>query len=442
MGMHPLIGEIDRAKLGSRSCNLYRLDPLFWRYSLRPLQSFEFYRCKTQAELLQLVRDGLKKNSALARWLDTLARRPQGHFSNLAERRDRSNAKRSLTYAAALLISSVIRNDTGVRGGLSCVSSSPEIGPDGRETRFSAPPIPAEIRVINVDDREAYELFSVLRKTHSELLIPVDSRPRISLSEKELQSIDAMCIELFSHALSVSNIPRQRHNVILAFAVDFVKHREDWLPLEWHLPGRGIGMHFIGAMKGAESLAGLIGTTVSGIVSHLLSLYGSYSISPAQHGHKTAFHRIDDTFIRMLNPEDSQCGPRKPGKKHSMLHCEADVPDLFPAFDWPKRSTPKNMVHIESLVLDGNEDIDHHLLSDLSQRFGPWVVAKQLHNLPWWHKNRRRPEFLLLTMDTARKPLMRLLKTGPVQVQPVVKSSLDDRGHFGELRVYCLAVPA
>jgi hypothetical protein len=77
----------------------------------------------------------------------------------------------------------------------------------------------------------------------------------------------------------------------------------------------------------------------------------------------------------------------------------------------------------------------------LRQKVGAWAVLKQAANLPWWHPERLRPEFVVLPSRMAHRTLRRFLGVGDVLAEEVCLTSVDSRGHFGELRVYSLVGP-
>ncbi len=177
---------------------LYRLSPSFWRFSLRQLDAFPFYRYLSEDELIKSVRTTLRHDPPLAYWLDNLAHRPLGHFLRVANRADNSESRRALTQAGRLLISSVIRNDTGVRGGIAGIMGSPmSSGPD-RSKLIDLPNPPEDIQVVVLRRSAGQDVpnivYYVLTNTD---LVPDD--PRLGFIEvvKDMDVVPGYGAEVF-----------------------------------------------------------------------------------------------------------------------------------------------------------------------------------------------------------------------------------------------------
>lgn len=118
-----------------------------WRYSLRALNEFPFYRCSNMKEVRELTRKDLEKKS-IARWSDKLLYRPDGYHHALLTKSNTSNVIRQLNYASEILMSSVIKNDIGLRGGISPIFH--EIRTNRNDT-VASPKKPLRVNFINTD---------------------------------------------------------------------------------------------------------------------------------------------------------------------------------------------------------------------------------------------------------------------------------------------------
>ena len=367
----------------------------------------------------------------LSHSLDSLAKFPQGYFSQLTSRSLNSDVRRSLEYATALLISCVLRNDTGAKGGISPVCS-PSSGRNESMVASHSYMLPPEVELKTINSGN---LTSSLPRNISEsdhLIVPFDPKSRISLSSEDLHSINRDCSIIFRHALANVQSSVFPKRTIRFFAVDFFNHCQRWIPFEYHFPGRGIGMHFAVALGGERDASGQASETIQDIARLINSNYGASRLVSASKLPNTTFHRLDSLFLQLVNDQmRSAIG--------KTVFSEIEMPQDLAAIELPTRYLPPEIDHLPTEVISG-KDAAKLEPGELVERLGSWVAVKQYVNFPWWHRSRLRPQFVLLPSIWAGKVLRRFAKCESVQLQPIVRDSLDRFGHFGELRVYCLSL--
>jgi len=417
--------------------NLYRLDPTFWRFSLRRFIDFPFLKFTSQQQLNDFVRSTLKESAEISYWLDRLAHRPKGYYYELACRADTSDTKRALSYASKLLISTVIRNDTGVRGGISTVLYKEEFPNCTAKTNILRSSLPQNVQIFDVINREFSSIIDI-RKSTSHFIIPIDKRLRFSVSSSDWQYIDKICFLLFKYALKSSKDYALSKCDIFIFAVDFLKNNGHLVPFEFHFPGRGVGMHFLSVMQCGPQKRSLINKTIFDVASEVEFVRGPTTILPAVKPIDTDFHHLDILFLEIINKMSLMNPSADSPSSNSRSYCA--IENSSQLNNWTKRIIPSNIEQITSIIIKDKNEINDITISKIIEQFGPWVVIKQYRNMPWWHKDRLRPDFILLTSKVAKFALNKMIKLGPIQVQPIITSSLDFFGHFGELRIYCIGI--
>lgn len=177
--------------------DMWPVYPFFWRFSLRRLADFPFFTYKCEDDLLDNVAAVLNGDRDLCRWLDHMAGHPAGHFASVAARKRNSLARRGLRYAQRLLASSVMRCDTGVRGGISALHRDrvhlPAVFPS------EMLPLPASAHVIRISASVRSPTY-IVRPSDDTLIIPVDVQPRVVVSASACREINSASAELLRHA--------------------------------------------------------------------------------------------------------------------------------------------------------------------------------------------------------------------------------------------------
>jgi len=163
-----------------------RLNIAFWRHCIRPLNSYPFFKCNDENELKVLTRQILNDNTALSLWIDKLLSRPNGYYSKLIKKKEDSAVKKQFNYLSQILISTVIKNDTGLRGGISPVilTSPSSLGSKNKKCKFDNIYIPSSVKYIDVN-KDCFDVNSLIdyRTTPDDYIIPFDdSTDRLNLS--------------------------------------------------------------------------------------------------------------------------------------------------------------------------------------------------------------------------------------------------------------------
>ena len=414
------------------SLKFINIFPAFWRFNLRKLESFKFYECQSENELLEYTRSFLNKNKTLSRWLDNYNQRPQGYYYNLTNLKFNSKVRRALNYASKLLISIHIRNDTGLKGGISGIYDYLDYKSLNKKMDIIIN-IPERIRIIK--NRELF--FSnekpIIRNKDSELVIPVDCEKRITINSHTKDKLDSISRDIFFSIINLKLSFKLKKGRIYTFAVDFIKNDENWMPLEWHFPGRGIGMHLIPLYVSCDLYSKIISSMFHIIAEKIKSIYGYCNVKYSVNGFNYLFHDLDRILINMLN---MYFFTENEKNINNMILFESET-----TYDKLKnhslaRVFPENLLTIKSLIIKNGDQLDEKILYQYSEILGKWVVIKQYINLPWWHKNRIRPEFIILSSKTGLNTIKCFLKSGTVQIQSLVTDSVDLYGNFGELRLY------
>ena len=415
----------------------YIMNPGFWRFSLRPHEQFNPLGCCDFEALNDYVREKLKTNNDLCKWLDIYISRPNGYHLKLIRSKNNSSTRRSIYYTTKLLLSSTIRNDTGVRGGISGVAHKIENNNISNAIKLSE--FSKGIKFIKFDRYMDPIIILIKKSNKNDLIVPVDTSQRIKTEDINWDTIYYYIEVLFSFFLNSANIIDTNSNTVVFFAVDFFRIGKKLIPFECHFPGRGLGIHFNSILHLNKHLSSTVINTISSLKDILISKFGSNYKFCFNEFKKTNFHSLDLDFANLLCNSLHDYYNQKKTKKIS-VNCLLDYNKNVDIGSFPSRHLPNNVPSIDSIILRDSGDLNKDNIHRIIDKLGKWVVIKQYVNFPWWHERRRRPEFELINSTYGYNSIKRFLMNGPIQIQPIVTSSTDVYGHFGELRVYSFAI--
>ena len=75
-------------------------------------------------------------------------------------------------------------------------------------------------------------------------------------------------------------------------------------------------------------------------------------------------------------------------------------------------------------------------LTTIKEQLGNWIILKTRMNTPWWSPLRKKPEVLFADDKLISRANYMLKENGDIILQKLITDSVDNQGHFGELRVY------
>lgn len=225
---------------------------------------------------------------------------------------------------------------------------------------------------------------------------------------------------------------------VLFFAADFMMYERKWTPMEWHLPGRGIGVHILGLWSADSESMWSVPQVISGLRYALASYDRPVRVTSAPHISAVPFHSMDVQLSWSISRPDARISSSLAGTPAVL---EVDVPSANPSAGWPTRQMSCSLEPVPFVKITATDSVDAVSLAAIAERLGSWIVIKQMTNLPWWHPRRIRPEFVLLTSPGAAATISKFTASGPAIVQSLVTCSTDQYGHAGELRAYYLCVP-
>jgi len=433
--MLPAANNVTRPFMDEDQCSGYKLSVMptaFWRFSLRRLGEFPFYEWTDEEELCERTRNALRKDARIGLWLDRMAGRAPGHFAGLAEAPSSASVRRGIAYASDVLMSSVIRHDTGVRGGIApVVMFSPGMGdftPDSVTLSLTA-----QCSIIQL--RNPYDFTAALdaRNTPNDLVIPVlmDVSP-LSISPTMAQSLADTANETLCCDEIMKQWKPKNSEAIRFFALDFIRTQNGWKILEWHVPGRGLGVHCLGTLGAGFVSGGGVLQMLSEIRKRIRDRFGNGNLIPDVPLPSTTFHAMDEALFEVLSCD------AKEADRRVYVQTEVEGNEEEP---YDIRTRLQSSRTLRTLICAGDKSLTN-FLGEVRAELGEWAVLKQHRNLPWWHPRRARPQFVMLSSPRAVRQARRMLEKGPIQFEELVTSSIDRFGHSGELRLYAMAIPS
>jgi hypothetical protein len=390
----------------------------FWRYSLNKIANYPFYKYSNRLDIYDLTLQCLKEEETSI-WLDTLLKRNKGYHENIKERNNTSKLRRKLDYISQILISTVIKNDIGVHGAISpiftnCISQN--------ECFNSVFYVPSNVKFIHLSNEYKFQNLIKERKSVNEYLIPYSTDPnRFSITDYQTKEIIRISKDFINFLFKGNKI--ELSTDCCFFAIDYFVLGNVILPLEWHFPGRGIGLHFTPFIHNNISVKQAI-SCLDTLRNDLKLYYHSNINLIYENGHSTDFHFLDNSFVNFINCANS-----------SLLNksIKLDVNDNISEFHERQFKTYNKPRHF--IV---NKELKNLDIFKLKNCLGDWIVLKSNLNIPWWSNNRLRPEILLVDKQLIHRVNYLLKKNSSLLLQELVTESIDNYGHFGELRFYFL----
>jgi hypothetical protein len=390
----------------------------FWRFSLNKIQGYPFYKCKNKNELHGLTVDYLTNNEDISLWLDALLNRTKGYHINIVHKKSSSKLRRQLDYISQVLISTVIKNDIGIQGAIAPIY----VTDASEKCSYINMKLPLNVRFMKLDNNYKFSSLINERTSSDEYLIPYTSNEnRKTLSKQQIEKLNKISNEIIFDFVRNNKISFESNCCF--FAIDYFINNDKIQPIEWHIPGRGIGLHIIPFMQDKKCF-NKAALSVNSFRNDLAFYYNSDIELLSKNSRKTDFHILDECFIDILNANKSTVLSKT---------IKLDVNDsnsefherLFHGFDL-----------IQHIIVDKELCVSD--VPNIKNRLGEWVILKSELNIPWWSAERLKPE-IHLTEEKLIKRINNLLKKyNSLIIQELITDSIDNYGNFGELRSYFL----
>ena len=392
-----------------------KLGVYIWRHSLHKINDYPFFKCSTMDSLRELTRSKLNEE-IVASWMDKLLYRENDYYSNFLLRNNKSNVKRQLNYISNILISTVIRNDIGLRGGISPIFD--EDKPNDELPNIIKMNIPPKAMFVCIDDKN-FSPFSLIdmKRTNEDYIIPysVDTR-KLHINSILKSKIDSIAMEIINQ-----NIDRHMFANCTFVAIDFFIDGNNVLPFECHVPGRGIGVHLLPFVLAQETKKQAL-KIIENVKKQIEGIYNSTVKINTDIDRNTTFHELDYIIASMLSDDTSSVSKS----------ITIDVKDSINEFQFRDYEIIKNS--IDQVLIDS--PITNSDLYKIKNLLGNWVIVKTRINTPWWSSFRKKPEVLLVDNHLISRINFLIKKYGELIVQKLITTSLDVNNHFGELRTY------
>jgi hypothetical protein len=394
------------------------IDFYAWRHSLRQLRDFPFNKYSNVDDVRELTRKSLK-NEDVARWMDILLNRDDGYHNTLSSKSTTSNISRQLDYVSKILISTVIKNDIGLRGGISPIFNCSINNSLYNSTKSIE--LPSDVHFINtsMDKFSSWSLIK-LRKNRDDYVIPYSTDTSIIVTNDKL--IEQ--IRCASHEIIHGYFEKGDFAFDCAFfSIDFFICDGIAIPFECHFPGRGFGLHllpFFFEPKTKNSASCII----ESLKRELANLYGGSVELIVKSTGASTFHALDRLLVSMLSESDSR------NRKTIGL----EVGDNLLAYQ--KRDDEIKCMTEHQMII--TKPINENDLCKIKTFLGNWIVLKTRMNTPWWSQSRRKPEILIVDENLIHRANYILQINGEIILQKLITDSQDIHGHCGELRVHYL----
>lgn len=456
-----------------------------WRHAHFPMQIFDFQSIQTMHDAFDVIVTMLRKSEIRA-FLNRLDGGANGdRFDHLYAKLQNVNrnapfsreVERQVDYTLRLLISSVIRNDTGKKGSLNIVSLDANfplprvenhrvLVPEPTNDKFSdALRLAAEFN--GTTDPEARATYEIgLREVADQLhQFHVSTQPRLLLDSQMMIGIK-QAQQRVGEAL-VSELAR-RHNIhegVFTYSVDYFL-RDDPTILEIHCPPRTIETSYMGLrawtsdevtypLDSAVKIACAYYEDQQGRAPERVLVFNPEPHAGAMVTEARAFvngfERAGCKVVHLVQSaaELHDCAP-----DYDIIYlCDEVADTLSLRADQLLLPIPQMMEMVKDRALMAQIcqsvglSVGKHMTSaqgervpvdDLREKLGDWVLAKSRIHQPWWSQTKQRVEFLHL--DLHRDKLQKLLDKEPIMFEEIISDSVDQHGHFGELRVFSTLV--
>jgi hypothetical protein len=273
-------------------------------------------------------------------------------------------------------------------------------------------------------------------------------------------------------------VQRFEERGVFLFSVDFLIGGGTPTFLELHYPARGFAVlfePFRGFVRGGEFPVALYARILNAYVDELRYekiMIGhndcllSDAVRPRRAFYGLEFKRLTEAIVAAaIDKRITICDDwSKTEQKNGMIGFEGVVPEFIVLDDvdpeasirvsFPQQMLPQpglveyvgNLVALRELcnqvgirtttwmTIAAGENVQNRSLID---NLGRLVVAKESRHLPSWHGNKKRAVFLDLEDRWDQRMLARIVQSRSILLESAVTTSVDDDGHFGELRIHC-----
>ena len=395
---------------------IYKLDVNIWRHSIRKIKDYPFFECMDMESVRALTLESLK-NEEIAFWMDKLLQRNKGFHSNLLKKSNSSNVVRQLNYVSQILISSVIKNDIGVRGGVAAIFNEIDIQQfKGAFDVLEQISLKAIFVNMDVDNFSSFSLID-LRKNRDDYIIPYSTNlHKINVKSGLLDQIKLISEEIIERIIGSGEMLSD----CAVIAIDFFVKDDLVIPFECHFPGRGLGVHLLPFLIDKET-ANMTYSVINRIKKQLEEFYGLNIALDIRNIGSTTFHDLDKIIISMIS------------NNKAIMHKAIDL-DInrnethFSMRDHEIKNSVNQMVI--SSYLNKND------LYKIKEFLGNWIIIKTRRNTPWWSELRKKPEILIADDKLILRVNYLLRNYGEIILQQLITDSIDIEGHAGELRTY------
>lgn len=400
---------------------IIKFDLDFWRHSLREIGAFPFYRCNHSDELVSLVEECLK-NAGISSWMDRLLHRDEGWHHQFFQRTHNSEWHRQFRYITDLLIDRVIKNDIGLRGGISPVFAKASMNAIGE--RMSLPQLPAGVKCVDVTNASLSQIDALidLKESNSDYIIPYEMEVSNSKIDSPVCNRAKKMAEEIIARLGLDDADFK----CAVLAIDFfVRANQEIIPVEWHFPGRGLGVHFLPFLYSNQNEQ--FYKILADCGHRIDSFFGTPILFNSSFLPSTSFHAMDEILIKCFN-NGVQNAKR--------VDIELDIQDNISSFY--DRQFPATIPQPNHLI--AREILSDKDLAVIQDRLGKWVIVKSTQNAPWWSRHRFRPKVCMVGRDLKLVVNSHIKEGNPVIIQELICDSLDNNGRFGEMRQYYFLV--
>lgn len=355
-----------------------------------------------------------------------------------------SKSRRYLNYLYDLLISSVIRHDTGNKAGLALYA-------------FSGEPkyIAGHNRRISIPDKIdlGFDKANYLKANlfDNQLLSKERTYDYLSTYEKQIElntsQIDSIKTQnkIVSDIILDKIINKDRSLYFIPVSIDYLFHNNKPYILEIHSPPRGIELQFLGFQEVVNNLLLPSEEFLNFLKDH--SIFTSIINTKPQSG----FYGFE---YQLLNEKANRIFKRPYSNYHiNVQWClEPNLPlndDKNKIECIPNIKDVKVINNIGQLFMSLKEsgvDVIPFIINDLKKKYklseiidqlGYFVAFKQIIHHTWWDDKKKRVKILNLYYAEHRRVALKLLENECL-VQKVFLDSKDSKGYHGELKTFSL----
>ena len=465
-----------------------------WRYSLLKADSLPLKGFDEPGEEVKSVLNLLRDEGILSRanrLLDaadgTRFTRLLGRIALVVQEGKPNRAMRDdIAFATQILFSLHYRNDTGKKAGLSLLSIKDDkpLFPDKYATALVD--LTKNEVIINQDNgmEEKITLSSYIKPKFDledidQFTFEIDLRKRFSLSKRTKEQLKIAMRSIGNQLIYSGSEGTKTQLRIIPFSVDFFVSEQKIKILEVHCPPRGIEMMSLPFRPfSTPEIQFPSDLYVSIVINEFRNCYkrlpNSVALCYPCSGY--TFINRDTSRLAGIFEDQAKCIVHLAGPTPKMgwgvdeddtikVTGVSEIPDIVLFSDTPEhflltstkqvvvpdvtavRATENREYLWSRQTIDPQLTIQAELISKgencpdfekLSKKLGDWVVVKPEGHLPWWspQKSSSYCKFLNLVNVGHQKQIKKLASKGPIILQSFFSSSLDNFGHFGELRIF------